>query len=277
MPFSDGRVFAKLPAGLQRLISSLSLTNVDTTHLHRENVFIPTAILFGLFAIPLFLFVRERREVVAAVSKPFAETKATFKLIIGDPVLRRFFLATFFYMDAVHTTYLIMATYGKYAAGLDDGQILRVMSIAILTAVAGSFAYGWLTDRVSRKTSMVVVIVNWIIALTLAIFTTGFASYLVVAVIAGVGLGGVEVVSRVVLLSLVGERDAGRYFGFFNLTGKASSVIGPQLWALALLVFESAGELRFRIAVILLLLMTIVGLFIIAPVSLTSKSEDAIS
>jgi hypothetical protein len=39
-----------------------------------------------------------------------------------------------------------MATYGKFAAGLRDDQIILVMMIALGAAIAGSAAYGTITD-----------------------------------------------------------------------------------------------------------------------------------
>lgn len=259
-PFTQGTTFAKLPPAVASFVNRLTVVPMSAASgVVRENAFVPTAILFAIFAIPVALFVREQ---LAGVERaPFratvAEIRSTFRTIVGQPDLRRFFLATFLYMDAIHTVYIVMATYAKFAIGLDDGQIVTVMSIALGGAVIGSFVYGVITDRLPRKTSMAIVLANWVVALLLAITATSFSTYLAVAIVAGVGLGGVETVTRVALLALVPEEERGRYFGFFNLTGKASSIVGPQLWALTLLLLEPLGNVRFRVGVAVMLCLVL--------------------
>lgn len=260
-PFVDRSQFAALPDALQRLVNTLTVQAMTAGNgVLRENAFIPTAVLFGLFSIPLFLFVRERR--VPPEEDAGGAVWDTLREILRTPDLRWFYLGTFLYMDAVHTVYIVMATYGKLAVGLGDGQIIVVMSIAIGTAIAGSFVYGALTDRAGSRIAILTVIANWIIALAVAIGAVGFRSFLVVAILAGIGMGGVEVVTRVALLRLVGEERSGRFFGFFNFTGKASSIVGPQIWGATLLALESAGAPRYRVAVGALLLLTVAGLFV---------------
>lgn len=276
LPFTAAEHYAKAPRWLQHVVDTLTITPLSGTSVQRENVFIPTAILFALFAIPLFLLVREVRSPRSSATTAIRqEVAATFRQILRDRNLLRFFLATFFYMDAVHTTYIVMATYGKFVANLTDGEIVKVMTVAILTAVAGSFVYGWLTDRVSRRASMLVVVVNWLVALTLAAFVYDFRSFLVVAVIAGIGLGGVEVVGRVALLALVPDEESGRFFGFFNLTGKASSIVGPQLWALALFLFEPLGTGRYRVGIVTLLSMTVIAFFLVRSLEFARREPAA--
>lgn len=278
-PFTQGKTFAKLPPAVADLVNRLAVVPMSSSSgVVRENAFVPTAILFALFAVPIILFVRERVHGGAPV--PFrttvAEIRETFRAIVGKPDLRGFFLATFLYMDAIHTVYIVMATYAKFAIHLDDGQIVTVMSIALGGAVVGSFLYGVITDRLRRKVSMAIVIANWVVALLLAIAATSYASYLAVAIVAGIGLGGVETVTRVALLALIPEAERGRYFGFFNLTGKASSIVGPQLWAVTLLVLEPLGDIRFRVGVAVLLTLVLASAVVLRRVNFPEPQTSGI-
>lgn len=279
-PFVDGSKFAKLPAGVQDVINAMTLVPMSgDSGLVRANAFVPTALLFALFSLPLFLRVRESRaRAPVSAGAALATVKETFREIVRDRDLRNFFIGSFLYLDAIHTVYIVMATYGKFAAGLRDDQIILVMMIALVAAIAGSAAYGWITDRLKLRTSLFIVLGNWVIALVLAIFATSFSTYLPVAIVAGVGLGGVEVVTRVALLGLVDVSRRGRYFGFFNLTGKASSIVGPQLWALTLFAFSAAGPARFRAGVIVLLALLVASFFFIGRVHfapLPARGDEA--
>ncbi|HUF17304.1 MAG TPA: MFS transporter [Thermoanaerobaculia bacterium] len=259
-PFVDGERFAKLPAPLQDLVNRFTLFEMTgEAGLIRANAFIPTAILFAVFSIPIFARVREQPSVgmQSSLHGTLAAVKETFREIVRDKDLRNFFIGSFLYLDAIHTVYIVMATYGKFAAGLRDDQIILVMMIALGAAIAGSAVYGMITDRLPLRTSLYVVLGNWVVALSLALFATSFSTYLPVAIVAGIGLGGIEVVTRVALLGLVDEDRRGRYFGFFNLTGKASSIVGPQLWAVTLFLLADAGPIRFRAGVGVMLLLLV--------------------
>jgi MFS transporter, UMF1 family len=272
LPFVDPEKFRALPEALRALVRPLTLIDpAAASDVVRANAFIPTAILFGVFAIPIFLFVREGRGRGEGGQPTLAEIVETAKTIIREPNLRAFYISTFLYMDAIHTVYIVMATYGRFVAGLSDAQIVMVMSIALAAAVAGSAIYGLLTDRLPLKVSMYIVLANWIVTLLMAMMAKDLATYLPVAIVAGVGLGGVEVVTRVALLGLIGDREKGRYFGFFNFTGKASSIVGPQLWALSLFLFADLGVTRFRIGVAVLLLLVIAATFTLRTVSFARR------
>ena len=265
-PFVNGESFTKLSPGLQRVVNALTLELMtSSTGIARSNAFIPTALLFAVFAVPLFLFVREKRE-NSQVMFNIRDVGSTFREILANRNLRAFYLASFLYLDAVHTVYIVMATYARFAVGLSDAELLKVMSAAIATAVLGSIAYGFFTDRLPLKISVYLVLANWTVALLVTCFATSFVSFLFAAMICGVGLGGVEVVTRVALLGLIGESPPGRFFGFFNLTGKASSVVGPQLWALVLFAATPLGPLRFRLAVGALLILVLLSIVVFRTV-----------
>jgi MFS transporter, UMF1 family len=270
LPFVDPAKFAGLPAFAQKLVEPLMLRPFgEATTIVRENAFVPTAILFALFAVPLFLFVRETTPRAAGLAKQnlVAGIRATLRQVLRERSLRSFYISTFLYMDAVHTVYIVMATYASQGVGLSQGEIVSVMSTAILTAVAGSFLYGWTTDRMSRRAAIYLVIGNWVAALLLAAAARDFTQFLLAAIVAGVGLGGVEVVGRVALLSLIPDEERGRFLGFFNLTGKASSIVGPWLWGGTLLLLESHGQLRYRAAVLVLLLPTLLSLWFVRGIA----------
>jgi UMF1 family MFS transporter len=278
-PFVDGAKFAKLPEAFQSFINGLTLVPMSAdAGLVRANAFIPTAALFALFSIPIFVRVRETSQAGGgSAGLTLSSVKETFREIVRDRDLRNFFIGTFLYLDAIHTVYIVMATYGKFAAGLQDDQIIVVMMIALGAAIAGSAAYGALTDRLPLRISLFIVLGNWVIALVLALFATSFSTYLPVAIVAGIGLGGVEVVTRVALLGLVDVSRRGRYFGFFNLTGKASSIVGPQLWALTLFLFAGAGAVRFRAGVGVLLALLLCSFFFIRRVDFESRNDARVA
>ena len=85
--------------------------------------------LYGLFAIPIFLVVREPRRPATPRSRPCATSLAALTQLATTirharevPGLGRFLLGRFFYSDAVNTIIVVMAIVATEAMGLSDSR-----------------------------------------------------------------------------------------------------------------------------------------------------------
>ena len=90
-----------------------------------ESVFLVAAVLFGLFAIPIFLVVREppatAGDAAAGVRDAVAvlgQLRTTIRARADVPGLPRFLLGRFFYSDAVNTIIVVMSVVATEAMGL---------------------------------------------------------------------------------------------------------------------------------------------------------------
>src|SRR5690606_21566372 len=113
------------------------------------------ALLFLLFALPCFLFVRERGNPrpqpinLRMVRESTRETIRTLRSSREYPGLLRFLIGRVFYTDAINTVISIMVLYTTnvaVATGLSESdgrlQSRMVMMVAITFAVIGGFAWG---------------------------------------------------------------------------------------------------------------------------------------
>ncbi len=76
-------------------------------------------------------------------------------------------------------------------------------------------------------------------------------------------LGGTQAVSRAIMGSLTPRQQEARYFGFFNLSGKATSFMGTFVFGLIIALTGSS-----RIAIVILLVFFAIGLWFIARLDL---------
>jgi UMF1 family MFS transporter len=62
--------------------------------------------------------------------------------------------------------------------------------------------------------------------------------------------GGVRTTERPLLLTLVPDVEAGRYFGLLVLSARAAAIAGPLIWALVVdVIFHDRGpEFSYRVA-----------------------------
>jgi UMF1 family MFS transporter len=84
----------------------------------------------------------------------------------------------------------------------------------------------------------------------------------------GLNFGGVPTAERPVLLSLVPDVEAGRYFSLMLLSSRAAAVIGPLIWGLTVDGLESSlgTAIAYRAAVVTVALMFVIAAWILRGV-----------
>jgi UMF1 family MFS transporter len=225
-----GRVPDHVVAFLRRVVPF-------TSHGGRVSTFVPTAILFLLFAMPLFLFCRDHNAIVGKKRIPwreaFRDLAQTLKEAREYPGTLRFILTSFLYQDAMGTIIANMALYAIYAMGFTKGSEATLFVILTVPAVIGSFGIGRLVDRFGPKRTLSWVILGWIILLVSMVVVPTRTAFWIVG--AGIGLiyGGVSTAERPLLLSLVPDVEAGRFFSLMVLSSRAAAILGPFIWAFA--------------------------------------------
>ena len=243
-----------------------------------EDRFRLTAVLFALFAIPIFIFVREPRvsghaAVSAAdIRDSFGQLKRSIAHAREVPGLGRFLLGRFFYSDAVNTVIVVMTIVSSKVFGLSDQNTVFVLLSLTVVAIAMSFVWGWLADRLGPKRTLVAVLISWAVGLVIGglamgLGPDGFILFLVAGAILGSGLGGVQVADRVLMVRLSPPDKIGEFFGIYGLVGKGSQVIGQALYGLILfLLLDSMGKGAYQVAVLTLLVTMLIGLWLVWPV-----------
>lgn len=236
------------------------------------------ALLYLVFAIPIFLVVREprvagepplrARDVVAS----FGQLRASIVHARSVPGLGRFLLGRFFYSDAVNTVIVVMSVVTTEALGVSDATANVILLSLTVVAIGMSFVWGWLCDRLGPKRTLVLVLASWAVGLVLGGVAIGFGSaglapFLVAGAILGSGLGGVTVADRVLMVRLSPPERIGEFFGLYGLVGKGSQVIGTLLYGLIIaLLLDPLGSGAYQVAVLSLLVTMLIGLWLVWPV-----------
>ena len=243
-----------------------------------EDRFFVAGALFALFAIPIFVFVRESGPIGRVTWTDVAGSLAQLKTSVAHarevPGLLRFLVARFFYSDAVNTIIVVMSVVTTRAKGLSDSEALIVLLSLTVAAILASFGWGVLVDRIGPRRTLLIVLASWAVGLVLGAISLsisgpiGLALFLGAGAILGSGLGGVQVADRVLMVRLSPPERIGEFFGLYGLVGKGSQVIGQLLYGVTLLLFfDTLGVGAYQLAVITLLGTMLLGAWILRPVS----------
>jgi len=220
-----------------RIIGILRSVVPFTTHGGRVSTFVPTALIFLLFSLPLFLFCRDHNVVHGKKHVPwreaFRDVRQTLEEAKKYPGTVRFILTSFLYQDAMGTIIANMALYAIFAMGFVKGSEATLFIILTIPAVIGSYGIGRLVDRFGPKRTLSWVLMGWVVLLIAMIVAPSRGAFWIVGACIGLIYGGVSTAERPLLLSLVPDVEAGRFFSLMVLSSRAAAVVGPFIWALA--------------------------------------------
>jgi len=236
------------------------------------------ALFFAVFAIPIFLVVREPRRTdeppitARDVIESFGQLRLTIEHARRVPGLGRFLLGRFFYSDAVNTVIVVMSVVTTEALGVSDRDANTILLGLTVVAIAMSFVWGAMCDRLGPKRTLIIVLGSWAVGLVIGgiaigLGPSGLPPFLVAGAILGSGLGGVTVADRVLMLRLSPPERVGEFFGLYGLVGKGSQVIGTLLYGLILFIFvDRLGIGAYQVAVLSLLVTMLIGVWLVWPV-----------
>ena len=271
MPFFSGKlpVIGDLGPGTMRVLHTLV---PFTSHGGRVSAFVPTALLFLVFSLPLLVFCRDHNPAPRGTPvdwrRAVREVFNTIRDARQHPGTIRFILASFVYQDAIGTIVGFMTLYAVKAVGFDKGSEVTLFLVLTVPSIFGSFIYGHLVDRLGAKRSLMTTLVLWIVLLGVMIVVPGKNAFWLVGLAIGLNFGGVPTAERPVLLGLVPDVEAGRYFSLMLLSSRAAAIIGPLIWGLTVDGLESSfgTAIAYRAAVMTVALMFVIAAFILRGV-----------
>jgi UMF1 family MFS transporter len=252
------------------------------------------AVGFLFFALPCFLFVTEHgnanpRPIFSwrMIRESSVATLAALRNGGQYPGLLRFLLGRIFYTDAINTVIAFMGLYVvnvAVATGRDEiaaqRLVMWVMATAIGFAVVGGFVWGRWVDRLGPRRTLDRVLWLWVATFLLAaavgLLGLPVGVLFVVAVMAGVALGGVWSADRPLMLRLAPPERIGEFYGLYGMVGRFSAIAGPFIWAsvahLATARFGLSTSKAQGINILVLLTFIVIARWILAPV--TDGSRD---
>ncbi|MCT7667223.1 MFS transporter [Shinella kummerowiae] len=243
-----------------------------------------SALWYLVFILPMFFFTPDQGKglpIAAAVRAGLADLTATLRDLRGKPGILRFLVARMIYQDGVNG---LLALGGTFAAGMFAWQTFELGIYGIIlnvVAIGGCLYASRLDKRLGSKTVVVISLVCLTVA-TIGIVSTGpgftlfgliplstadsgglFATaaekaYILYGLLIGVAFGPVQASARSYLAQSIHPDEAGRYFGLYALSGRATSFLAPLSVALITTATGSA-----RIGMMALIVFLVVGFLLL--------------
>lgn len=139
-----------------------------------------------------------------------------------------FLIAYFFYIDGVDTIFTMATSIGK-DLGVDTTMLMLVLLVVQLIAFPFSMLYGWLARRISNRVAIVIGIVVYLFICLYTLRLHTMFDFWLLAILIGTSQGGLQALSRSYFGQLVPKDSSSDFFGFYNILGKFSAILGPVI------------------------------------------------
>ena len=207
--------------------------------------FLTVGIWWAVFSIPLFLFVEEPAGVepkphVNMVKAGLSQLRGTFQEIRHLKTIFLFLVAYWLYIDGVGTVIRMAVDYG-ISIGLESNDLIVALLITQFVGFPSAIGFGFLGGKIGAKRAIFVAIAVYLFVTIWAPFMQNNTEFFVLAIIVGLVQGGVQALSRSFYAKIIPVEKSAKYFGFYNMIGKFSAVIGPVFMGGVGLLIRSMG------------------------------------
>mgnify|MGYP003725329451 CR=1 FL=1 len=230
-----------------------------------------SALLFLVFSIPCFIFIKERGSQklglrFSVIRGSITQLVKTLRRTREYPGLSRFLLGRVFYADAVNTLIIFMGIYVTNELGLTDSEFQLILMVAIISSIIGACFWGIVVDSIGPKRSLNLVLYLWMIVLgavaAIPLLNLPIMVMWISASLAGIAISGTWCADRPYLLRLVPPEHVGEFFGVYSMVGRFATIIGPLVWVV---VADTLGLGR-PIAVLTLVIFIMISYVILQGV-----------
>ncbi|MFE0592957.1 MFS transporter [Micromonospora echinospora] len=224
---------------------------------------------WALFTLVPLRWLREHPSVEATVAggnvlvDGFRQLGRTLREVKAYPLTLFFLLAFLVYNDGIQTVIALASQYGTEELRLGQTTLIVTILLVQFLAFGGALLLGALARRIGAWKTVLLSLVLWTAVILAAFRLPAEAPVPFMILGAGIGLvlGGSQALSRSLFSQLIPAGREGEYYGFYEISDKGTSWLGPLAFGL---VFQLTNS--YRVGLVSLLIFFVVGFLLLAAV-----------
>ena len=227
--------------------------------------FLLTGVWWALFSLPTFRYLREDLPQQRPSSLPagWRGYLRAFAEIRRYPDLLRFLVAFLFYNDGIQTIIVVAAIFAREELGLSQTSILGCFLMIQFVAMPGALLFGRIARRFGARQAILISLLLFILVTIYAYRIQHNWEFWLLSLVVALILGGSQSVSRSLYGSLIPPGKGAEFFGFYAISGKFASIIGPFSFAL---IADLTGSTR--LSILALTVFFAVGIILLGTVNM---------
>ncbi len=189
---------------------------------------------------------RQRRSAMPAGLKGYAALLSDIK---AYPDLLLFLIAFLLYNDGIQTIIAVSAIFARDVLQLPRESVIGCFLMVQFMAMPGALFFGWLAGKWGAKKVILLTLVLFMGVTAFAATITTSLQFWVLGFVVALVLGGSQAASRSLFASMIPVGRNAEFFGFYALSAKFASILGPFIFAL---LADLTGAPRLSILALIL-------------------------
>lgn len=193
----------------------------------------------------------------------FRQLGRTVRSLRAYPLTLFFLVAFLVYNDGIQTVISLASQFGTEELHLEQSALIVTILIVQFLAFGGALLLGALATRIGARKTVLIALAGWL-GVILAAFRLPEGEplpFMLLGVAIGLVMGGSQALSRSLFSQLIPDGREGEYYGFYEISDKGTSWLGPLAFGL---VFQLTNS--YRIGLVSLVVFFIVGGILLAMV-----------
>jgi UMF1 family MFS transporter len=193
----------------------------------------------------------------------FRQLGQTIRNIRAYPLTLFFLLAYLIYNDGIQTVISLASQYGTEELDLGQSTLIITILLVQFLAFGGALLLGAMAARVGAHKTVLFSLALWLGVVIAAYWLPAGEPlpFMLLGVAIGLVLGGSQALSRSLFSQLIPAGREGEYYGFYEISDKGTSWLGPLLFGL---VFQLTSS--YRLGIISLVVFFLAGGVLLAMV-----------
>ncbi|MEV4755138.1 MFS transporter [Micromonospora sp. NPDC049559] len=251
------------------VVMALSVDGDDqrTLDLARWSI-VSAGVWWGLFTLVPLRWLRERPPADArpggnVLTDGFRQLGHTIRGLRAYPLTLFFLLAFLVYNDGIQTVIALASQYGTEELRLPQTVLIVTILLVQFLAFGGALLLGALARRVGAWKTVLFSLVLWtgVILAAFRLPAEAPVPFMVLGAAIGLVLGGSQALSRSLFSQLIPAGKEGEYYGFYEISDKGTSWLGPLAFGL---VFQLTNS--YRVGLVSLLVFFVIGFALLLAV-----------
>jgi UMF1 family MFS transporter len=193
----------------------------------------------------------------------FRQLGHTIRGLRAYPLTLYFLLAYLIYNDGIQTVIALASQYGTEELKLGQSTLIITILLVQFLAFGGALLLGALATRIGARKTIVISLALWLVVVVAAYFLPAGQPipFMILGLGIGLVLGGSQALSRSLFSQLIPTGREGEYYGFYEISDKGTSWLGPLAFGL---VFQLTNS--YRIGIVSLVVFFVAGGILLATV-----------
>jgi UMF1 family MFS transporter len=271
---SRGWALGYLGGGLLLAVNLVVVTMFSVEGDHQRTLdlarwsIVSAGVWWAVFTLVPLRWLRERPAAEASpggnlLTDGFRQLGRTVRGVRAYPLTLFFLLAFLIYNDGIQTVIALASQYGTEELRLEQTTLVVTILLVQFLAFGGALLLGAMAKRIGAWKTVLFSLVLWIGVILAAFWLPAGAPVPFMILGAGIGLvlGGSQALSRSLFSQLIPAGKEGEYYGFYEISDKGTSWLGPLAFGL---VFQLTNS--YRVGLVSLLVFIVVGFVLLLAV-----------